>query len=121
MVKPDYRRLLPPKATIELVVWLDAKADCGDRASAIGAEAAVNVSVGWPIDESAERLVLAYEASTTGEEEHIVILSPNIIASIGNLKKDILETKNLRTMCAGFLRVRCSRQAVRYSPRLPSR
>ena len=73
MARPSAARVLPKD--LVWIVWKDAY---GDKRTILDEDLpsitlTTNTSIGWIIHENADRLVLAYETSGTGEREFSVI------------------------------------------------
>ena len=69
------------KGQIVWIRWQDAVGDStrSQIEDARKAQLAVNLNIGWILDENAERVVLAHGTSTSGEIDHLVIPVANIL------------------------------------------
>jgi len=76
----------PPckKSDVVFIQWLDAVQEWrrGQLEDVRGAQLATNVSIGWIVDENVDRLVLANGSSSTGEVDHIIIPTPNVLERV---------------------------------------
>ena len=66
---------LPDRTQVEWIVWLDACSDTTRTTmeSVQEAHLVTNANLGWVVDESPQRIVLAHGRSTSGEIDHFVI------------------------------------------------
>ena len=72
------------KSDVEFVVWKDAVSQWtrGQQSEAAELGLATNINVGWVVDESDERIVFCNGTSSTGEMDHLVIPTANVIQRI---------------------------------------
>ena len=76
---------LPCKKTdVEFIVWKDAVSQWtrGQVEEAAELALATNINVGWVIHENAERIVFSNGTSSTGEMDHLVIPTANVVERI---------------------------------------
>lgn len=72
------------KSDVEFVIWKDAVSQWSrgqlDEASELGL--ARNVNIGWVVHENEERIVFCNGTSSTGEMDHLVIPTANVVERI---------------------------------------
>lgn len=70
------------RSDVMFVIWEDAVSEWtrGDLHAAAELRLARNVSLGWIVHENDKRVVLCNGTSTTGEMDHLVIPTSNIVA-----------------------------------------
>jgi len=77
-------RLPCKKSEVEFIVWKDAVSQWsrGQLEEAAALALAQNVNVGWVVHENEDRIVFCNGTSSTGEMDHLVIPTPNVVQRI---------------------------------------
>ena len=70
-----------PNSELEIIQWQDAVGDSTRThfESIADIRLAVNVNIGWVVDENENRIVLAHGRSDTGEVDHLTIPVDSIL------------------------------------------
>ncbi len=72
------------KADVEFIFWKDAVSQWsrGQLEEAASLALAQNVNVGWVVHENEDRIVFCNGTSSTGEMDHLVIPTANVIQRV---------------------------------------
>ncbi len=79
------------KTQVEFVIWRDAVSEWtrGQVEDAAKLQLATNVNIGWVVHENGDRIVFCNGTSSSGEMDHLVIPTANVIERIPLVRRRV--------------------------------